>query len=160
MRFFLRGSAGGFSFIEHLIASAVILVLASVAVPLTQVTIQRQKEVTLKRSLRILRSAIDSYKDAVDLGEIDNGAEDCDETGYPPDLAILVTGVETLSEETDTKRKFLRRIPIDPFTGDGDWGLRSYEDSARSTRWSGGNVYDVYSRNRGTALDGTRYRDW
>ena len=160
MRCFLKGSADGFSFVELLIASAIILVLASVAVPLTQVTIQRQKEIELKRSLRILRSAIDSYKDAVDLGEIDNDADDGDETGYPPDLEILATGIETLTGESGTKRRFLRRIPIDPFTGDGDWGLRSYEDSVTAARWGGGNVYDVYSRNIGRALDGTRYRDW
>tara|TARA_B100001123_G_scaffold441920_1_gene584250 strand:- start:19533 stop:20015 length:483 start_codon:yes stop_codon:yes gene_type:complete len=160
MRFFLRESAAGFSFVELLIASALILVLASAAVPLTQVTIQRQKEIELKRSLRILRSAIDSYKDAVDLGEIDNDVEDGDETGYPPDLEILVTGVETLSEGSGARRKFLRRIPVDPFTGDWNWGLRSYEDSATASRWGGGNVYDVYSTNRGRALNGTRYRDW
>ena len=141
-------------------ASALILVLASAAIPLSQVTIQRQKEIELKRSLRILRSAIDSYKDAVDLGEIDNDSQDGDETGYPPQLETLVVGVDTISEERTNKRRFLRRIPVDPFTGRPDWGLRSFTDSVIATRWGGDNVYDVYSIARGTALNGTRYRDW
>lgn len=150
----------GFSFIELLVVSALLIILASAAVPLAQVTMQRQREVELRRSLREMRTAIDRYKDAVDLGVIGGTDIEARNAGYPPELETLVNGVEVLNDEVDRKMKFLRRIPFDPFTRSRDWGLRSYQDAPDSPRWGGENVYDVYSRSTGIALDGTRYREW
>jgi len=155
-----RRSGEGYSFVELLVVSAILAVLASAVVPLTTVTMQRQREMELRRSLRELRTAIDRYKDAVDLGRIGGDAVDPDDAGYPPDLETLVNGVERLDADDGRRMKFLRRIPIDPFTRSREWGLRSHQDDPDARRWGGGNVYDVYSRSDGTALDGTRHRDW
>ena len=150
----------GYSFIELIMVSSIILILASAVVPLSQVTVQRQREVELRRSLRELRTAIDGYKDAVDLGLIGSSNVESGSNGYPPDLETLVEGVEALNDASGRKVRFLRRIPRDPFTKNTEWGLRSYDDSPAATTWGGGNVYDVYSTSTGTALDGTRYREW
>ena len=153
------GRKGGYSFVELLVVSTILLILASAVAPLARVTMQRQREVELRRALREMRTAIDRYKDAVDLGSIGGTQIDPDNQGYPPSLETLVEGADPVDENAGRLR-FLRRIPIDPMTQGTDWGLRSYQDDPDTTRWSGGNVYDVYTRSRGTALDGTRYRDW
>lgn len=150
----------GFTFIELLVTTAVLMVLASAALPLARVTVKRQREVELRRSLREMREAIDRFKDMADTqiiapSEVQFGSE-----GYPASLTILVEGVTRNNDATGTKIKFLRRIPIDPMTGTADWGMRSYQDSRDSTVWGGQNVYDVYSKSDGTALDGTKYKDW
>ena len=150
----------GYSFVELLVVSAILLILASAVAPLAHVTVQRQRETELRRALREMRTAIDRYKDAVDLGTIGGTEIDPDDQGYPPSLEILVEGVEPVDENAGSVVRFLRRIPVDPMTGSTDWGLRSYQDDPDVTRWGGDNVYDVYTRSRGTALDGTRYRDW
>ena len=150
----------GYSFVELLVVSALLMILASAVVPLSQVTVQRQREAELRRSLRVMRLAIDRYKDAVDLGVIGGDDLEAGSEGYPSDLEILVEGVEVLNDATGRRLKFLRRIPTDPITRSRDWGLRAYQDDPASTRWGGGNVYDVYSRSDGVALDGTRYREW
>ncbi len=150
----------GFSFVELLVVSGILVILASAVVPLTKVTVQRQREVELRRSLREVRTAIDRYKDAVDLGVIGGSDVDARSEGYPPDLETLVEGVEVLNDATGRKLRLLRRIPFDPVTRSREWGLRSYQDEPGSRRWGGGNVYDIYTRSNGTALDGTRYRDW
>lgn len=151
----------GYSFIELLVVSALLIILASAAVPLAQVTMQRQREVELRRALREIRTAIDRYKDAVDLGVIAGTEVEAGNGGYPPDLETLVEGVAMADGESeDSKIKFLRRIPFDPMMKNQEWGLRSYQDEPDATRWGGDNVYDVYSLSRGTALDGTRYREW
>ncbi len=155
-----RPGSRGYSFVELLVVSAILLILASAVLPLTSVTVQRQREIELRRGLREMRTAIDRYKDAVDLGVIGGDDVDADDEGYPPDLDTLVEGVEALDDATGRRVKFLRRIPFDPFTRSREWGLRSYQDEPDAARWGGDNVYDVYSRSRGTALDGTRYRDW
>ncbi len=155
-----RHGSDGYSFVELLVVSAILLILASAVLPLASVTVQRQREIELRRALREMRTAIDRYKDAVDLGVIGGDDVDSDNAGYPPDLETLVEGVEALGDVTGRRVKFLRRIPFDPFTRNREWGLRSYEDEPDAARWGGDNVYDVYSRSRGTALDGTRYRDW
>jgi general secretion pathway protein G len=151
---------GGFTFVEVLIVTVMLLILASAVLPLTKVTLQREKEVELRRALREMRTAIDKYKDAVDTGavpatEVRTGSE-----GYPPTLEVLVEGVQMAGDASGKKLKLLRRIPIDPITGDAEWGMRSYQDKPDSSSWGGQNVYDVYSRSEGTALDGTKYRDW
>jgi general secretion pathway protein G len=150
----------GFTFVELLVVSALLLVLASAAMPLAKVTMQRQREAELRRDLREMRTAIDRYKDAVDTGQI--GAIDvrAGSEGYPPDLETLVEGVTVAGDASGRKLKFLRRIPIDPMTNSTDWGMRSYQDRPDSSSWGGQNVYDVYTKSEGTALDGTKYKDW
>ena len=152
--------AAGYSFVELLVVSAILLILASAVAPLAQVTVQRQREVELRRALRELRTAIDSYKDAVDLGVIGGADIDPENRGYPPGLETLVQGVEPIDENAGGRLRFLRRIPFDPMTRSTDWGLRAFQDDPGAELWSGGNVYDVYTRSSATALDGTRYRDW
>lgn len=150
----------GFTFVEALVVAVIVLILASAVLPLTRVTIQRQKEAELRRALRELRTAIDRYKDAVDNGLIAATEVRAGSEGYPPSLETLVEGVPVANDASGRKLRFLRRIPIDPMTGQADWGLRSYQDRPDSTTWGGQNVFDVYSKSDGTALDGTRYRDW
>ena len=150
----------GYSFIELVIVTTIILILASAAMPLAKVTIRRQKEGELRRTLRELRTAVDKYKDAVDAGLIGGVDVRVGSEGYPPDLETLVEGVPVVNDQSGRKLKFLRRIPADPMTGEADWGMRSYQDAADSTTWGGQNVYDVYTKFDGTALDGTKYRDW
>jgi general secretion pathway protein G len=158
----LRGYQGarGFTFIELLIVSTILIILASAVMPLAKVANQRTKEAELRRSLREVRTAIDKFKDAVDLGlipatEIRTGSE-----GYPPDLETLVEGVTVANDASGRKLKFLRRIPIDPLTNSTEWGLRAYQDRPDSFAWGGQNVYDIYTKAGGTGLDGTKYRDW
>ncbi len=156
----LRCHHPGYSFVELLVVATIILILASAVIPLTKVTIKRQREAELRRGLREMRTAIDGYKDAVDLGMIGGANVRAGSEGYPPDLETLVEGVEVLNDASGRKLRFLRRIPVDPMTGTNEWGLRAYQDKPDSTRWGGQNVYDVYSTSDATALDGTRYRDW
>tara|TARA_B100000029_G_scaffold392018_2_gene388986 strand:+ start:1502 stop:1999 length:498 start_codon:yes stop_codon:yes gene_type:complete len=150
----------GYSFVELLVVSAILLILASAIAPLSSITMQRQRESELRRSLRELRTAIDDYKDAVDLGLIAGTDIDPSNAGYPPNLDVLVEGVETTDEDNGGRLRFLRRIPIDPMTKTMEWGLRSYQDDPDSTLWGGDNIYDVYTTSRGAALDGTFYREW
>ncbi len=158
-RQFLR-TVGGFTFIELLVTTAVLMVLASAALPLARVTMQRQREGELRRSLREMRTAIDKFKDYADTqiiapSEVPFGSE-----GYPASLTVLVEGVARNNDASGSKIKLLRRIPIDPMTGSADWGMRSYQDRQTATAWGGQNVFDVYSKSEGIALDGTRYKDW
>jgi general secretion pathway protein G len=150
----------GYTFIELIVVSAILIILASAAMPLAKVTATRHREAELRRALREMRTAIDRYKDAADLGQISPlelrvGAE-----GYPPDLQTLVDGVPAANDASGRKLRYLRRIPVDPMTRSTEWGLRSYQDDPDTTRWGGQNVFDVYTTFEGTALDGTRYRDW
>jgi general secretion pathway protein G len=153
-------AVAGFTFIELLVVSAMLAVLASAVLPLSKVTMQRQREAELRRGLRDMRTAIDRYKDAVTLQQIGGSNVEVGSEGYPPDLATLVEGVERMNDASGTKLKFLRRIPFDPMTRGTEWGMRSYQDASDSTTWGGDNVYDVYSRSNATALDGTRYNEW
>ncbi len=150
----------GYTFVELLIVVTILLILASAILPLAQVTSQRQREAELRRSLRETRTAIDKFKDAVDTGQIPTTALRPDNEGYPPDLETLVEGVTAANDATGRKLKYLRRIPADPMTNSTEWGLRSYQDKPDSTSWGGQNVFDVYSKSGGTALDGSKYRDW
>ena len=148
----VRRSAG-FTLIELIVAAAIMVILVSMAVPVTIKTIKRERERELRRDLWMMRDAIDRYKDAADRAafQIKVGSE-----GYPPDLETLVNGVDSNGK----KLKFLRRIPIDPMTGKAEWGLRSMQDDPTSDSWGGDNVFDVYSQSEGTALDGSKYKDW
>lgn len=152
--------ARGFTFVELLVVTTIVLILASAVQPLAKVTIQRTREAELRRVLREMRTAIDKFKDAADAGQIPTTELKANSEGYPPDLQTLVDGVSVANDASGRKLKFLRRIPMDPTVGDSEWGLRAYQDKPDSSSWSGQNVYDVYSKNQGTALDGTKYRDW
>jgi len=152
--------ADGYTFVELVVVSALLLILASAVLPLARVTIQRQREVELRRALREMRVAIDKYKDSVDAGLIGGADVRAGSEGYPPDLETLVEGVSVQNDASGRKLKFLRRVPIDPMTKTSEWGMRSYQDKPDATTWGGQNVYDVFTKSEGTALDGTRYRDW
>ncbi|MBI4915425.1 MAG: type II secretion system protein [Acidobacteria bacterium] len=145
----------GFTLAELVTVCGMVIVLASVALPTGRFMVKREREAELRLALRLMRNALDEHKRLADAGmiQIALGTE-----GYPVELEELVDGVSIVGQKE--KRKFLRRIPIDPMTGKTEWGMRSYQDSADSTSWGGENVYDVYSLSKGTALDGTKYKDW
>ncbi len=153
-------SEQGYTFVEVVVVSAILLILASAVLPLAQVTSQRQREAELHRTLREVRTAIDKFKDAVDSGQIAVSELEPGSEGYPPDLETLVEGVNAANDASGRKLKYLRRIPIDPMTNSMEWGLRAYQDKPDSSSWGGHNVYDVYTRSTATGLDGTKYRDW
>jgi len=153
-------SERGYTFIEVIVVTAILLILASAVMPLAQVTSQRQREVELHRELRTVRTALDRFKDAVDTGQIAASELEPGNEGYPPDLESLVEGITPANDASGRKLKFLRRIPIDPMTNSMDWGLRSYQDKPDATSWGGKNVFDIYTKSTATALDGTKYRDW
>jgi general secretion pathway protein G len=145
----------GFTLIELLISVAIIALLASVALPLAEVTVQRGKEADLRRSLRDVREAIDAYKRAVDDGAIDKAVS---KSGYPPTLAALVDGALDKRDPKAGRIYFLRRIPADPVSGQ-QWGLRSYASPADQPK-PGEDVFDVFSRSEQIGLNGTAYREW
>jgi general secretion pathway protein G len=155
-----RGGQAGYSLVELLAVTVVLMVMASAVLPLTRVTIQRAREAELRRALREMRTAIDRFKDAADLQQIAPQDLKAGAEGYPEKLEVLVEGVRANGDASGRKLKFLRRIPMDPMTRSTEWGMRSYQDDADSTSWGGQNVYDVYSQSEGTALDGTKYVDW
>jgi general secretion pathway protein G len=162
----------GFTIVEMLVTMAILALLASAIMPIAKTAIKREKEIELRRTLRVIREALDAYKKLADEKKIE--VEE-DSEGYPPDLETLVKGVELKGgkEEPGSQKqpaesgssepqivKFLRRIPRDPMTDSIDWGLRSYQDEPDADVWGGENVYDVYTKSNGTALDGTKYKDW
>ena len=149
-------SERGMSLLELIIACTILMVLSSAAMPIARYTIVHKKEELLHYNLRQMRDAIDRYKDLADSNKIrvEVGTE-----GYPPDLETLVKGVKAGAGD-DKKIRFLRRIPVDPMTGQADWGLRAVSDDPDSRSWAGKNVFDVYSKSQATASDGTHYADW
>jgi general secretion pathway protein G len=160
-RFAVTPESDGYTFIEILVVTTILLVLASAVMPLAQVTAQRHREAELKRYLREMRTAIDRFKDAADQGAIAATDIEANSEGYPPDLETLVEGVTMANDASGRKLRFgLRRIPIDPMTNSMEWGLRSYQDKPDATSWGGQNVFDVYTKSEATALDGTKYHDW
>ena len=150
----------GYSFVELLIVTAILFILASAVMPLAQVASQRQRESELRSSLRQVRTAIDKFKDAVDQGRIAQTEVSPGSEGYPKDLETLVEGVSIQNDQSGAKLKFLRKVPVDPMTKSTEWGLRAYQDKPGSSSWGRGNVFDVYSKSGATALDGTKYKDW
>ena len=146
--------AKGFTLIELVIAVAIVAVLATAALPLNELVVQRAKEQDLRRALREIRAGIDAYKQAVDEGRI---VKKADESGYPRRLEDLVQGVEDQKSARRDKIYFLRRLPPDPF---GEpWGRRSYASPPEDPR-EGDDVFDVYSKAGGTGINGRPYRDW
>jgi len=159
MRWFRR-SSGGFTFLELIIVTAVMMVLASAALPLVRVSMKREREKELRRTLREVRTAVDTFKvwcenKRIAESEIVFGAE-C----YPSSLDTLVQGVLMSNDASGKRKKFLRRVPIDPMTGTTDWGKRSVQDAPDTKVWGGQNIFDIYSKFEGKALDGSKYRDW
>jgi len=152
-----RRIAAGVTLVEMLVAIAVMLVLAGAIIPVAHFAVKRQRELELRYALRSMRRAIDEYKKFCDTNVIQK--EGIDSECYPPELEILVDGVDKVGA-LGQKVRFLRRIPLDPMTKSYEWGLRSYQDEPDSTSWGRENVYDVYTTYRGTALDGTEYKDW
>jgi general secretion pathway protein G len=150
----------GYTFVEIAVVAAIVAVLASAALPLASVTMQRTREIELRRNLREIRTAIDKFKDAADQNLISPNDIDSDAEGYPPTLQVLVDGVTPANDTSGRKLRYLRRIPIDPMTRTTTWGLRSSRDQPDSRAWGGQNVYDIYTTSEGRALDGTNYRDW
>ncbi|HET9180903.1 MAG TPA: prepilin-type N-terminal cleavage/methylation domain-containing protein [Candidatus Angelobacter sp.] len=148
------GREQGVTLLEMIIVISILLILMGAAVPVVRVSVKRQKETELRRDLWQMRDAIDRYHDAANknLFQIKLGTE-----GYPPDLDTLVNGVEIAGGK---KLRFLRKVPVDPMTGNTDWGERSMQDDPQSDSWGGQNVFDVYTKSDGTGLDGTKYKDW
>ncbi|MFL6203325.1 MAG: type II secretion system protein [Thermoanaerobaculia bacterium] len=154
-RFPIRRQAG-YTLAELVMVAAVMVILAGAALPAVKFTARRTKEMELRHDLRTMRDAIDTYKRYSDMGllPVDIGTE-----GYPAELDDLVEGVE-IAGQIDKKLKLLRRIPVDPMTGEAEWGLRSYQDEPDSDSWGGENVFDVYSLSSGVGLNGVPYREW
>ncbi|MCK5099633.1 MAG: type II secretion system protein [Desulfobacteraceae bacterium] len=152
---FINNRNSGFTLIEVLATVAIISVLAGGILPLSQVMYKRNKELKLRSNLRIIRTALDKYEELVDQGVVPKTTT----SGYPESLEVLVNGID-LKKAVDQKKKFLRRIPKDPMTENGEWGLRAYADDPNSTIWGGQDVYDVYSLSNSQAIDGTYYKEW
>lgn len=148
-----KRSERGLTLIELIVTVSILAILASAAVPMARFKVKREKERELRRDLWEMRDAIDHYKDAADRGAF---MTKLDSQNYPPDLQTLVDGVDVQGK----KVKFLRRIPVDPMTGNAEWGLRSMQDDPSSDSYGGQSVFDVYSKSIGTGLDGTKYSDW
>lgn len=148
-----RGRENGLTLVELIVTCFILSILASAAIPVVRFEYKRQKERELRQDLWMLRAAIDRYKDAADRGAFQTKL---DSQNYPPDLDTLVKGVEVQGK----KLRFLRRIPVDPMTGKAEWGERSMQDDPDSDSWGGQNIFDVYSKSDGTALDGTKYKTW
>ena len=154
MQYRLRSrSQSGLTLVELIVTVAILAILASAAVPLARFRAQRERERELRYDLWQMRDAIDRYKDAADRHAF---MTKVDSNNYPPDLDTLVKGVDAQGK----KLKFLRRVPVDPMTGKAEWLLRSMQDEPNSDSWGGQNVFDVASKSKGTALDGTKYSDW
>jgi len=143
----------GFTLLELIIATTILMILTGMALPLARLTIKRERERELRFDLWQMRDAIDRYKDAADRGGFQTKV---DSQNYPPDLETLVKGVDVQGK----KIRFLRKIPVDPMTGNTEWGMRSMQDDPDSDSWGEQNLFDVYTKSTDTALDGTKYKDW
>jgi len=158
-----RRAGRGFSLLELIITLGILAILVSAAIPLTRDVLRREREIELKRNLREIRMAIDRYH-ADCLGnklnplETESTKVDNKTQCYPKEMKVLIEGVK-LNNSTQSIR-YLRRVPIDPFTEKDDWKFRSVQDKPDSDSWGGENVFDVYSSSTGKALNGTKYRDW
>lgn len=155
-----RKSSDGYTFIEIVVVTGIMAVLATAALPIARVSMKRQREAELKRTLREVRVAIDQFKDWADNGRLAATELSATAENYPTSLEQLVDGVLLANDASGRKKKFLRRIPMDPFSGSTDWGKRAYTDSADSKVWGGSSVYDIYTKFDGKALDGSKYKEW
>src|SRR5579872_2358405 len=151
-------SRRGMTLVEVIVAFTILLVLSTMAVPMARTRVRRMKEHQLIQAEEEIRKAIDKYKDMADGGKL--GIQKQDSYGYPESLEALVDGVKGSGAASDTKIKFLRRIPIDPMTNTRDWGMRSMQDDPMSTSWGGQNVFAVFTKSMDKAADGTPYSEW
>lgn len=155
----------GISLIELIVTMIILSVLAMLILPSAQMAARRTKEIELRRNLRQIRTAIDDYKKYYEQAKFEKKlTPTLNNSGYPETLQLLVDGYD-FGGLVKSKKKFLRKIPADPFYSpkpgeEPKWGLRSYEDEPDSTNWGGEDVYDVYSLSGETAIDGTKYKDW
>jgi len=152
-----RGNQSGLTLVELIVAFTILFLLTSMAVPLARSKVRRERERELRYALREMRTAIDKYKDYSDGNLIPPGKVGSE--GYPESLEQLVEGVN-LNGQVDKKIRFLRRVPIDPFTNSNNWGKRSTQDDPKSLSWGGQNVFDVFSNTLERAPDGTPYSEW
>lgn len=146
----------GYTMVEMVVVCALLVIVAAVALPTAKYSIKRGKEMELRQALRQMRNAIDEFKRYSDAGliPVELGTD-----GYPSELEILIEGVEVIGQ-IDKSVRFLRRIPVDPMTGEAEWGLRSFQDDFDSDSWGGENVFDVYSLSEGVGLEGVPYQEW
>jgi len=156
----MRTREAGFTFLEMVATAGILMILATAILPMARITRTRTREIELRRELRTMRTAIDKYHQAVLEGKIGGTDVKLGSNGYPPDLETLVEGVTQVGRVDGLKLKFLRHIPIDPMSGTAEWGMRCYQDEATSDSWCGQNVWDVFTKSQGKALDGTRYKEW
>ena len=168
MRRFVRrassSNSSGLTLVELLVTLVILSILAAAALPYAEVTVRREKELELRRALRDVRTAIDAFYEDWKGGKISKTSTAASEDGYPRTLQVLVDGADS-GDAKGGKRKYLRRVPRDPFADQArapleQWVLRSYVDGPDSIVWGGRDVYDVRSGAQTTALDGTRYKDW
>lgn len=147
----------GLTLVELIVAFTILTMLTALAVPLARYRVRREHERELRYALRELRTAIDKFKDTCDKGGIQQkmGTE-C----YPENLEQLVEGVKLANDASGKKIRFLRRVPVDPFMRNSDWGLRSTQDDPKAPGWGGQNVFDVYTKSTEKAPDGTPYAEW
>jgi general secretion pathway protein G len=153
-----KRNRGGFTLVELIVCFTIVALLATLAVPLARYKVRRERETDLRYALKTMREAVDRYKDACDRGDL--GPPKLGKECYPDNLEMLVEGVEVGNSADEKKIRFLRRVPLDPFTRTREWGLRSTKDDPKSMSWSGDNVFDVYSKTMDKATDGTPYSEW
>ncbi len=146
-----------FTLLEIIISMVLLGILAAAVVPTTKKVVKRHKELELRRSLLEVREAIDRFKKAAEEGVI--VIEGVEQIGYPKDFDELVEGAP-LKKDNSKRMRFLRKVPVDPMTGEAEWGKRSSHDDPDKTSWGGENLFDIYSLSDGTALDGTEYASW
>ncbi len=148
---------GGLTLVELVVAFTILITLSAMALPMARYKVRREKERSLRVALDEIRKAIDKYKDLAEQNQL--GTQKLGSENYPETLEVLVEGVKVPGAQ-EKKIRFLRRMPIDPFTKSSDWGKRAVQDDPKSQSWGGQNVFDVYSKTLEKAPDGTAYSEW
>ncbi len=156
-----RPASRGFTITELVVVSALLTILAGATFPLIRSTARLQREMQLRHMLAKLRHTLDDYKRFCDAGLLGPPEDLVDESEcYPADFETLMEPIQLVGQPPDTTKRFLRRIPTDPMTGEAEWGMRSYQDDVESEWWGGENIYDVYSLSVGTGTNGIPYSEW